>query len=39
MRRKWVTQLIKIEGKCFYYKSTIDINGEIQRIDGKICLD
>ncbi len=27
-----------IEGKCFYYKSTLDINSEIQRIDGKIWL-
>ncbi len=33
-----LTELIKIEGKCFYYKSTLDVNGETQRIDGKMCV-
>lgn len=32
-----LTELIKIEGNCFYYKSTLNVNGEIQRVDGKFC--
>ena len=33
-----VTDLIKIEGNCFYYKSVLIIDGkETQRIDGKFC--
>ena len=32
-----LTELIKIEGKCFYYKSTLEVDGHIQRIDGKMC--
>ncbi len=35
-----VTDLIKIEDKCFYYKSVLIIDGkETQRIDGKFCKD
>ncbi len=34
-----LTELIKIEGTCFYYKSTLKVKGEEQRIDGKICIE
>lgn len=34
-----LTEVIKIEEKCFYYKSTLIVNGEIERIDGKICVE
>jgi len=34
-----MTEMIKIEGKCFYYKSTLTVNGQTQRIDGKICTE
>ena len=32
-----LTELIKIEGNCFYYKSTLNVQGQIKRIDGKMC--
>ena len=32
-----LVELIKIEDKCFYYKSTIKDNNQILRIDGKMC--
>lgn len=32
-----LTELVKIEGKCFYYKATLNANGEIQVMNGKIC--
>jgi hypothetical protein len=28
---------IKIEGKCFYYKSSMTIKNEVQSVYGKIC--
>jgi hypothetical protein len=31
-----VTKL-KIEGDCLYYKATFQFEGEVQRLDGKIC--
>jgi len=34
-----LTELLKIEGKCFFVKSTLNVNGEIQRIDSKMCLE
>ncbi|WGF93915.1 hypothetical protein [Aequorivita marisscotiae] len=34
-----LTELIKIDGKCMYIKSTLNVNGEIQRIDSKMCLE
>lgn len=34
-----MTEMIKIEGKCFFYKSTLTVNGQTQRIDGKICTE
>jgi hypothetical protein len=32
-----LTEMVKIEGKCFYYKSTLSVNGVAQVINGKIC--
>jgi hypothetical protein len=32
-----LTELVKIEGKCFYYKATLNANGETQIMNGKIC--
>jgi hypothetical protein len=33
-----ITELIKIEDNCFYYKSFLLVNGkEFKRIDGKYC--
>ena len=32
-----LNELVKIEGKCFYFKSTLNVNGEIQVMNGKIC--
>jgi hypothetical protein len=32
-----LNKLIKIEGKCFYFKSTLSVNGETQQMTGKIC--
>jgi hypothetical protein len=32
-----LNELVKIEGKCFYFKSTLDVNGETQQMTGKIC--
>lgn len=32
-----LNELIKIEGKCFYFKSTLNVNGETQQMTGKIC--
>ncbi|PVW16317.1 hypothetical protein DDV96_03375 [Marixanthomonas spongiae] len=34
-----LTELIKIEGTCYYYKSTLNVNREIERIDGRICIE
>ncbi|WP_411894588.1 hypothetical protein [Winogradskyella sp. A2] len=31
------TELIKIEGTCFYYKSTLKVGEEEQIIEGKMC--
>lgn len=28
---------LKIKGKCFYYTSSMKIQGETQRVNGKIC--
>ena len=32
-----LTELIKIDGKCFYFKSTLKADGKTERIDGKLC--
>jgi len=32
-----LTELVKIEGKCFFYKATLSANGKIQVLNGKIC--
>ena len=32
-----LTEMVKIEGRCFYFKATLDVNGEIQVMNGKIC--
>ncbi|MDC9721373.1 MAG: hypothetical protein PSN34_01195 [Urechidicola sp.] len=32
-----LTKLIKMENNCFYFTSTLNVNGEIQRVDGKMC--
>ncbi|MGZ0016947.1 hypothetical protein [Yeosuana sp. AK3] len=32
-----LNELVKIEGKCFYFKSTLNVNGETQFMNGKIC--
>ncbi len=32
-----LTELIKIEGNCFYYKSSLTLNGETEFINGRIC--
>ena len=32
-----LTELIKIKGKCFYYKATLSVNGDDQIMNGKIC--
>ena len=34
-----LTEMIKIENQCYYYKSTLVVEGESQSLDGKICLD
>jgi hypothetical protein len=34
-----LTELLKIEGKCFYFKSTLVVEGETQRLDGKFCAE
>jgi len=33
------TELIKIEGNCFYYKSTLKFGEEEQVMEGKMCKD
>lgn len=33
-----ITEMIKIEGKCFYYKSVLIVDGKVaKRIDGSFC--
>ncbi len=32
-----LTELIKINGKCFHFKSTLTVDGKTERIDGKLC--
>ncbi len=32
-----LTEMVKIEGKCFFFKATLNVNGEIQVMNGKIC--
>ena len=32
-----LTELIKIEGNCFWYKATLEYQGQTQRIEGKLC--
>ena len=32
-----LVEVTKIEGRCFYYKSSMDINGKITVIKGKLC--
>jgi hypothetical protein len=32
-----LNELVKIKGKCFYFKSTLNVNGETQVMNGKIC--
>ncbi len=32
-----LNELVKIEGKCFYFKSTLSVNGETHQMTGKIC--
>ncbi len=35
-----ICEMIKIENKCFYYKSVLIIDGkEAHRIDGKYCVE
>lgn len=34
-----LTELIKIEGNCFHYKSSVKFNGNEQVINGIICKD
>jgi len=33
-----LTELVKIEGKCFYYKSTLKFEGNEQVINGSLCV-
>ncbi|WP_179008492.1 hypothetical protein [Winogradskyella forsetii] len=32
-----LTEMVKIEGRCFYFKATLDVKGEIEVMNGKIC--
>ncbi|WP_299247407.1 hypothetical protein [uncultured Lacinutrix sp.] len=33
-----ITEMTKIEGKCFYYKSVLIVDGKVaKRIDGSFC--
>jgi len=32
-----LAEVIKIEGNCFFYKSTMSVEGKELRIDGKMC--
>ena len=32
-----LNELVKIEGKCFYFKSTLSVNGIKHQMTGKIC--
>lgn len=32
-----INQITKIEGNCFYYVSTLKVNGQEQIIEGKLC--
>lgn len=32
-----LNEMVKIEGKCFYFKSTLNVNGKTQSMTGKIC--
>ncbi|WP_034917035.1 hypothetical protein [Gillisia sp. CAL575] len=34
-----LNELLKIEDNCFYYKSTLLVNGEEIRLDGKFCAE
>ncbi len=32
-----LVEMIKIKGKCFYFKSMLKIGDKTERIDGKLC--
>ena len=32
-----LVEMIKIEGSCFFYKSSMEIDGEIVSVNGKLC--
>ncbi|WP_340067102.1 hypothetical protein [Ascidiimonas aurantiaca] len=32
-----LTRIVRIEGKCHYYVSTLSINGEESSMEGKLC--
>ena len=32
-----LTRIVRIEGKCHYYISTLSINGEESSMEGKLC--
>jgi len=34
-----LVEMVKIEGSCFYYKSSMTIDGEVVSVNGKICKD
>ncbi|WP_127021976.1 hypothetical protein [Flagellimonas beolgyonensis] len=33
----FINEMVKIEGNCFFYKSTLKYNGGEQSIEGKFC--
>ncbi|WBL23729.1 hypothetical protein [Zunongwangia sp. HRR-M8] len=34
-----LTEMIKIENGCFFYKSFLTVNGKTERLDGKMCIE
>ncbi|MCK0110488.1 hypothetical protein MWU58_14410 [Flavobacteriaceae bacterium S0825] len=32
-----LVEMVKIEGSCFYYMSSIDVDGEVVSVNGKLC--
>ncbi len=34
-----LTEMLKIENGCFFYKSTLTVNGKTERLDGKMCIE
>ncbi|MBI6121469.1 hypothetical protein [Salegentibacter maritimus] len=34
-----LTEMVKIENGCFYYKSSLTINGKTDYLEGKMCLE